>query len=98
MAKKIRTKPEADTSKPEALHTVTEARAKGKGKAAAVSDELRQAVKDLGGDEDDLELIAGIDEDDGPDIAGPSTSTAEASSKSNEVRTRPCVSCSLLMG
>ena len=28
-----------------------------------VSDELRQAVKDLGGDDEDLELMEGIDED-----------------------------------
>jgi len=28
-----------------------------------ISDELRQAVKDLGGDEDDLDLIEGIDSD-----------------------------------
>ena len=27
-----------------------------------ISDELRQAVKDLGGDEEDLDLIEGIDE------------------------------------
>ncbi|EIW71398.1 hypothetical protein TREMEDRAFT_67745 [Tremella mesenterica DSM 1558] len=33
---------------------------KGKSK---ISDELRQAVKDLGGDDSDLELIAGVDED-----------------------------------
>ena len=35
---------------------------KGKGKAK-VSDELRQAVKDLGGDDEDLDLIAGVDSD-----------------------------------
>lgn len=33
-------------------------------KPSKVSDELRQAVKDLGGDEEDLELIAGVDSDD----------------------------------
>ncbi|WWC95441.1 hypothetical protein V866_002304 [Kwoniella sp. B9012] len=31
---------------------------------AKISDELKQAVKDLGGDEDDLDLIDGIDESD----------------------------------
>lgn len=35
-----------------------------KGKSKQVSDQLRQAVKDLGGDDDDLDLIAGIDESD----------------------------------
>ncbi|ORX37639.1 CBF/Mak21 family-domain-containing protein [Kockovaella imperatae] len=34
------------------------------GKASQVSAELRQAVKDLGGDEEDLKLIEGIDEED----------------------------------
>ena len=29
-----------------------------------VSDDLRQAVKDLGGDEEDLRLLQGIDEND----------------------------------
>lgn len=37
------------------------------GKASSksdVSDSLRQAVKELGGDDDDLDLIAGVDSDD----------------------------------
>jgi ribosome biogenesis protein MAK21 len=39
------------------------------GKArAGISDELRQAVADLGGDEDDLDLIAGVDNDDGEEV------------------------------
>ncbi len=39
------------------------------GKArAGISDELRQAVVDLGGDEDDLDLIAGVDNDDGDEV------------------------------
>ena len=29
-----------------------------------ISEELRQAVKDLGGDDEDLQLLQGIDEDD----------------------------------
>ncbi|WWD20366.1 hypothetical protein CI109_104842 [Kwoniella shandongensis] len=33
-------------------------------KPSKISDELRQVVKDLGGDEEDLKLIEGIDEDD----------------------------------
>jgi hypothetical protein len=32
-------------------------------KGSKISDELRQAVKDLGGDDDDLDLIDGIDSD-----------------------------------
>lgn len=35
-----------------------------KSQSSKISDELRKAVKDLGGDEEDLELIEGIDEDD----------------------------------
>jgi ribosome biogenesis protein MAK21 len=35
-----------------------------------ISDELRQAVKDLGGDDEDLELIAGVDEDEADSDAG----------------------------
>ena len=46
-----------------------------------ISDELRQAVKDLGGDEEDLKLIAGIDEDDEsegiPSIKGKSKASDE---------------------
>jgi len=38
-----------------------------KASTANVSDELRQAVMDLGGDEEDLELIAGIDSDEEED-------------------------------
>lgn len=44
-----------------------------KGKAKQVSDELRQAVKDLGGDDDDLDLIAGIDGDSDEEEAMPVT-------------------------
>jgi len=33
-------------------------------KKEKISEELRQAVKDLGGDEDDLKLIEGVDESD----------------------------------
>lgn len=35
-----------------------------RGKAKDISEALRQAVKDLGGDDEDLDLIAGIDSDD----------------------------------
>lgn len=48
-----------------------------KGKSKQVSEELRQAVKDLGGDDDDLELIAGIDSDEEQDAA-PSTKVKKA--------------------
>jgi ribosome biogenesis protein MAK21 len=34
------------------------------GKHSQISEQLRQAVKDLGGDDDDLDLIEGIDDDD----------------------------------
>ena len=33
-------------------------------KSSQAGDELRRAVKDLGGDDEDLELINGVDEDD----------------------------------
>ena len=33
-----------------------------------VSDALRQAVKDLGGDDEDLDLIAGIDDSEGEEV------------------------------
>lgn len=36
----------------------------GRKKYAGISDALRQAVLDLGGGEDDLDLIDGVDEDD----------------------------------
>ncbi|TXT12976.1 hypothetical protein VHUM_01377 [Vanrija humicola] len=36
-------------------------------KGGKISDELRQAIKDLGGDEEDIELIAGVDNDDAED-------------------------------
>ena len=35
----------------------------GPSKPSKISDELRQAVKDLGGDDDDLDLIEGVDSD-----------------------------------
>lgn len=35
-----------------------------KASTSKISDELRKAVKDLGGDDSDLELIAGVDSDD----------------------------------
>lgn len=38
-----------------------------KSKGGKISDELRQAVKDLGGDEEDIALIAGVDNDDEAD-------------------------------
>jgi ribosome biogenesis protein MAK21 len=37
---------------------------KGKSKGKDVKEQLRQAVMELGGDEEDLELIEGVDEDD----------------------------------
>ncbi|KAK8849739.1 hypothetical protein IAR55_005074 [Kwoniella newhampshirensis] len=40
------------------------ARAPSSSQYPKISDDLRQAVKDLGGDEEDLHLIEGIDEDD----------------------------------
>lgn len=49
-----------------------------KGKSKQVSEELRQAVKDLGGDDDDLDLIAGIDSDEEQDAA-PSTKGKKSS-------------------
>ncbi|CAK9783233.1 unnamed protein product [Cutaneotrichosporon oleaginosum] len=35
---------------------------------SGISDELRQAVADLGGDDEDLQLIAGVDIDDGDEV------------------------------
>lgn len=43
--------------------SIQTASAAGPSKGSKVSDQLRQAVKDLGGDEDDLDLIEGIDSD-----------------------------------
>jgi hypothetical protein len=40
-------------------------------KARNVSDALRQAVKDLGGDDEDLDLIAGIDDSENEEEAQP---------------------------
>ncbi|ORY34646.1 CBF/Mak21 family-domain-containing protein [Naematelia encephala] len=55
---------------------------KGKSK---ISDALRQAVKDLGGDDDDLDLIAGVDsdeeEDDPASVKGKGKATDEKSLK-----------------
>lgn len=48
-----------DKKKAAAAPKVSKAKADG----PKISDALRQAVKDLGGDDDDLELIAGIDSD-----------------------------------
>lgn len=60
---------------------------KGKGKVTVnVSDELRQAVMDLGGNEEDLELIAGVDSDDEVDepVSG-AASASKGQGKSDEV-------------
>jgi len=38
-------------------------------KSSGISDQLRQAVKDLGGDDEDLELIQGIDDDEEEEVA-----------------------------
>jgi ribosome biogenesis protein MAK21 len=43
-------------------------RTKNEGKSK-ISDELRQAVMDLGGDDEDLNLIAGVEDDDEGDAA-----------------------------
>lgn len=47
---------------------------KGKSKA---TDDFRQAVKDLGGDEEDLALLEGIDEDDAEPSGSSKGSSAE---------------------
>lgn len=54
---------------------------KGKGKSTAgISDALRKAVIDLGGDEEDLELIAGVDsDDDGQEADGPAGPSKQGS-------------------
>ena len=49
-----------------------------KGKSKQVNDELRQAVKDLGGDDDDLDLIAGIDSDEEQDTSASSSKGKKA--------------------
>lgn len=57
-------------------------------KSSKISDELRQAVTDLGGDEEDLELIGGVDEDD----EVPSLNSIKGKGKStDEVRFSPAV-------
>lgn len=47
-----------------------------------VSDELRQAVKDLGGDDEDLDLIAGVDSED--EASGPAHTKTKSSNVSKD--------------
>ena len=59
-----------------------------------ISEELRQAVKDLGGDEEDLALIDGIDEDD-EEISVPAKSKGKGKETSmDEVSHESFASCS----
>ncbi|KAL1412536.1 RNA-binding ribosome biosynthesis protein mak21 [Vanrija albida] len=53
-----------------------------KTKGGKISDELRQAVKDLGGDEDDIALIAGVDNDDEEDNVPAAKGGAKTDEKS----------------
>lgn len=57
-----------------------------KGKAKQVSEELRQAVKDLGGDDEDLDLIAGIDSDEEQDAQPAAKSKKSGAETIDEVR------------
>lgn len=68
----------AKDGKPSAVKAKSGADEKAASKAG-VSDALRQAVKDLGGDDGDLELIAGVDDDEEGDFV------ESKSGKSNEV-------------
>lgn len=54
------------------------------GSSTGVSDELRQAVMDLGGDEEDMKLISGVDDD----AEGVYTGAPGAAMKSTEVSLR----------
>jgi ribosome biogenesis protein MAK21 len=54
--------PTSKAQKPSA--PATAAPAAGAGKKANVSDAFLQAIKDLGGDDSDLDLINGVDDDD----------------------------------
>lgn len=74
-----REQPRANSQSPEKPDT--------KGKSKQVSDELRQAVKDLGGDDDDLDLIAGIDSDEEQDVASSSKGNKPVDGAVDEVRT-----------
>lgn len=57
-----------------------------------ISDALRQAVKDLGGDDEDLELIQGV-EDDGEDIDfTPQAKGKESASDEVRVALDDCIS------
>lgn len=54
----------------------TQPQPKGKGKGKAIggsssADALRQAIRDLGGDEEDYELVKGIESED--EVVGPKT-------------------------
>ena len=63
MAKKGSANPNAGDTKAQAGSAAAADKSQNKGQAN-ISDQLRQAVKDLGGDDDDLELIQGVDSDD----------------------------------
>ena len=52
-----------------------------KSKSSQISDKIRQAIKDLGGDDDDLELINGVDDDD----EEPKNDTQQKGKSSDEV-------------
>lgn len=53
-----------------------------KGKAKQISEELRQAVKDLGGDDEDLDLIAGIDDSEDEQESKPNVKGKKAAESS----------------
>jgi len=53
-----------NASKPKGSKGAKPALKDASAKTAAASDALRQAIKDLGGDDSDLDLIAGVDSDD----------------------------------
>ena len=56
------------------------------GKHSKISDELRQAVQALGGDEEDLDLIEGVDDDEEDSPATKSTKPKGKEPSSDEVR------------
>jgi hypothetical protein len=58
-----------------------QSKASAKPGQSKISDELRQAVKDLGGDDEDLELIAGVDEDEADSDAGPTKAPSKGLSE-----------------
>jgi ribosome biogenesis protein MAK21 len=65
---------ESGSSKPQA----------GPAGGSKISDELRKAVQELGGDDEDLQLIEGIDDDEEGDVLKSSRDKGKAKARGND--------------